>query len=229
MTVYEEVETRRPSVGTKVLVLACAILAVLGSFWAIVWFIRAYVEPPRVMRPAPMALAASESTPVVTPARASESTPTPTPARASGPDGGSVSVTQTQAASGQPVRPATAQFNPRQAEQPASDPLADRWAPINQLAPPPAMAAPPAPEPIASEPSPNAAAAPQADPDEVVEASVPAIEGPAPLPRRRPLVTAAARRTETPLPRPRPEAAGAAQPPSAWIAVPTADDRYPGQ
>ena len=91
------------------------------------------------------------------------------------------------------------------------------------------MAAPPAPEPIASEPSPNAAAASQADPDEVVEASVPAIEGPAPLPRRRPLVTAAARRTETPLPRPRPEAAGAAQPPSAWIAVPTADDRYPGQ
>jgi hypothetical protein len=46
MTVYEEeVEVRRPSgMSTKVLVLACAIMAVLGSFWGIVWFIRAYVE-----------------------------------------------------------------------------------------------------------------------------------------------------------------------------------------
>ena len=60
MTVYEEeVEVRRPSgMSTKVLVLACAIMAVLGSFWGIVWFIRAYVEPPRVMMPAPLVLAA---------------------------------------------------------------------------------------------------------------------------------------------------------------------------
>src|SRR5512144_2671833 len=92
-TFADEIEVRRPSVGTKVLILACAILAVLGSFWAIVWFIRAYVEPPRVMMPAPMALAASESTPAPAPARASEPAET-----------GSV-VTQAQAASGQASRP----------------------------------------------------------------------------------------------------------------------------
>ena len=44
-----------------------AILAVLGSFWTIVWFIRSYVEPPRVMRPSPLALAARDSTPVSPP------------------------------------------------------------------------------------------------------------------------------------------------------------------
>ena len=69
MTVYEEeVERAAPfGVGTKVLVLACAILAVLGSFWGIVWFIRAYVEPPRVMMPAPLVLAAKESVPAPAP------------------------------------------------------------------------------------------------------------------------------------------------------------------
>src|SRR5882757_6276730 len=68
MTVFaDEIEVRRPSVGTKVLGLGCAILAVLGSFWGIVWFIRAYVEPPRVLVPAPLTLAAQESTPVTIP------------------------------------------------------------------------------------------------------------------------------------------------------------------
>ena len=55
---------------------------------------------------------------------------------------------------------------------------------------------------------------------------MPAIEGPPPLPRRKPIVTAARRTAEPPLPRPRPD--GAAQP-SVWTAVPTTDDRFPGQ
>src|ERR1043165_7883307 len=82
MTAYEEeVEVRRPSgVGTKVLILACAILAVLGSFWGIVWFIRSYVEPPRVMMPAPLMLAAPESRPVAAPAARADAQPAETQA-----------------------------------------------------------------------------------------------------------------------------------------------------
>jgi hypothetical protein len=64
MTYLDEPEVRRPSRGAKVLGFGLAILAVLGSFWGIVWFIRSYVEPPRVMRPSPLALAARDSTPV---------------------------------------------------------------------------------------------------------------------------------------------------------------------
>src|SRR5438477_901670 len=64
MTFQQEAEIRRPSVGTKVLMVGLAVLAVLGSFWSIVWFIRAYVEAPRV-NIAPLALAARETTPVV--------------------------------------------------------------------------------------------------------------------------------------------------------------------
>src|SRR4051812_23617227 len=67
MTLQEQAELRRPTVGTKVLMVGLAVFAVLGSFWSIVWFIRAYVEAPRV-NIAPMALAARESTPVVPPA-----------------------------------------------------------------------------------------------------------------------------------------------------------------
>ena len=67
MTYVDEVEVRHASVGTKVLAFACGIFAVLGSFWAIVWFIRAYVEAPRVNIPAPMVLAAGESRPAPAP------------------------------------------------------------------------------------------------------------------------------------------------------------------
>src|SRR5947209_987246 len=63
MTLQEQAEARRSSVGTKVLLVGLGVFAVLGSFWTIVWFIRAYVEAPRVNN-APMALAARESTPV---------------------------------------------------------------------------------------------------------------------------------------------------------------------
>src|SRR5256885_172168 len=47
MTFGDRAEVRRAKVGTKVLAFGCAIFAVLGSFWTIVWFIRSYVEPPR--------------------------------------------------------------------------------------------------------------------------------------------------------------------------------------
>ena len=66
MTVEDEAEVRRTSVGTKVLMVGCGVLAVLGSFWTIVWFIRSYVEAPRITM-APMALAARESAPVAAP------------------------------------------------------------------------------------------------------------------------------------------------------------------
>lgn len=213
MTVYEEeVEVRRPSgTGTKVVVLACAILAVLGSFWGIVWFIRAYVEPPRVMMPAALVLAAQESTPVPAP-----------PPRAE------VKRAETQAAPGvsevQAAPPGAAKASPAGEPSPS---IADRFGAIDQFAPsaapPPAAAAAPAAEPIESAPAALATATP--DPDEVVESTTPAIEGPAPLPRRKPIVTAA-RRADPPLPRPRPEGA---EKPSVWTAVPNTDDRFPQQ
>src|SRR3954451_20467724 len=68
MTYIDEAEIRRQSRGTKVLVFGFGILAILGSFWGIVWFIRSYVEPPRVMRPSPLALASRDSVPVAPPA-----------------------------------------------------------------------------------------------------------------------------------------------------------------
>src|SRR3954447_5367075 len=66
MTFQEQAEVRRSSLSTKVLMVGLGVFAVLGSFWTIVWFIRAYVEAPRVNN-APMALAARESTPIMPP------------------------------------------------------------------------------------------------------------------------------------------------------------------
>jgi cytoskeletal protein RodZ len=252
VTTYEdEIEVRRPSVGTKVLILACAILAVLGSFWGIVWFIRAYVEPPRVMIPAPMALASRNSTPVPAPEPAPAATlaaitpaaietpaappaQTAAPAMAASSSSSAPLVSEARAAPASrpaaqaPAAPAAA---PREASQPsASDAVADRWAPINQFnAPPQAAPVPPPAQPAeqAAEPASAATASapekPEADADMVAESAVPAIEGPAPMPRRRPIMTAS-RRADPPLPRPRPEAAGGQ--PSVWIAVPSPDDRY---
>src|ERR1044072_4406368 len=121
MTVYEEeVEVRRPSgVGTKVLVLACAILAVLGSFWGIVWFIRAYVEPPRVMMPAPLVLAARESTPAPAPPPRAEAKPAeqaPPP------------VIEAQAAPAVPAAPPAA----RNTEPSPAGTIADRWSAMDR-------------------------------------------------------------------------------------------------
>jgi hypothetical protein len=220
MTVYaEEAEARRPAgVGTKVLVLACAILAVLGSFWGIVWFIRSYVEPPRVMMPAPLVLAAPESTPVPAPAPRADAQPAET--RAAPAEARAAPAAQSAPAASSPP-PA---FAREAADQPsASGSISDRWGPMNQAAPPPTTAAPPAAAPI--ELAPAALATTTPNPDEVVESAMPAIEGPPPLPRRKPVVTAA-RRADPPLPRPRPEAAAQ---PSVWTAVPTSDERFPQQ
>jgi len=202
MTIGDEAEIRRTPVGTKVLMVGLAVLAVLGSFWSIVWFIRSYVEAPRISM-APMALAARESAPVV-----------PTPVRP-------VTITPAQA---QPVAnppaaptPVTAEAAPR-----AADAISDRWMPV---APEPAPVAPP-------ESSAPAALATPADTDppadEVAESSVPAISGAAPLPRRKPTQTAAVRppNSDPPLPRPRPDGPA---PQSVWTAVPATDDRFPPQ
>src|ERR1044072_3998078 len=74
MTFGDRAEVRRAKVGTKVLAFGCAIFAVLGSFWTIVWFIRSYVEPPRAILAPALALAAIESKPAARPAVAPEPT-----------------------------------------------------------------------------------------------------------------------------------------------------------
>ncbi len=168
----EAVEVRRTSVGTKVLIFACAILAVLGSFWSIVWFIRAYVEAPRVGIPPALALAARDTAPVVPPA------PTVAPAPMNGAAAQPASVlpappaATAEAAADKAPAPKAA----REAEPSVS--LSDRWLP--------ATPAPQAEQPASAQAAPAAeiAAAPEAEPpvDDVAESSVPAISGPAPLP-----------------------------------------------
>ncbi|MEA2875242.1 MAG: hypothetical protein QOF14_438 [Hyphomicrobiales bacterium] len=204
MTIGDDAEIRRTSVSTKVLMVGLAVLAVLGSFWSIVWFIRSYVEAPRISM-APMALAARESTPVA-----------PTPVRSA-----TIAPAKAQPAADPPATsaPVTAEAAPR-----AADAISDRWMP-----PPPA----PEPAPVAPpETSAPAALATPADTDppveDVAESSVPAISGSAPLPRRKPTQTAAVRprNSDPPLPRPRPDGPA---PQSVWTAVPTTDDRFPPQ
>ncbi|HMK81871.1 MAG TPA: hypothetical protein VK438_19610 [Xanthobacteraceae bacterium] len=232
MTVYEdEIPARRRGVGTKVLALACGILAVLGSFWGIVWFIRSYVEPPRVMMPAAVRLASRDSIPVLPPA--------PTSSADTRLNDAAPAVESAQAAPAPPAPPAAPpRAAPSAAESDqAAGSVAERWGPMNQFAPtPPAAPVPapaPAPPPVVSAPAPSdtapvalTTAAPEKEADEVVEGTVPAITGPAPLPRRRPVMTAQ-RRTDPPLPRPRPD--GQVAPQSVFTAVPTGDERYPGQ
>jgi hypothetical protein len=207
MTFGDRTEVKRAKVGTKVLAFGCAIFAVLGSFWTIVWFIRSYVEPPRVTISPALALASRDSTPVAPPAPAprSEATaPTLPPA----------------AAEAAPASPPPIQAAPAE-QAPTASSLSDRWLPVPAApAPEPAPAA--QPETTASIAA-SAPTEPQAD--EIAESSVPAISGPAPLPRRKPLQTAAvrARTVEPPLPRPRPDGPA---PQSVWTAVPTTDDRY---
>jgi cytoskeletal protein RodZ len=238
MTYIDEAELRRPSRGTKVLAFGFGILAVLGSFWGIVWFIRSYVEPPRVMMPSPLALAARDSTPV---------SPPQTKRNEAAPD----RSTAASAASADVADRAT------------TGGIADRWAPLGQAAPAttqvspatreaaPATSAPMGPPPtIAATPAALAAADPASlptisaatslttlnaspDPDaieEVAESFVPAIRGPAPLPRRRPVMTASAaakrNNAEPPLPRPRPDGPA---PQSVFTGVPVTDDRFPTQ
>jgi hypothetical protein len=199
MTYEDEVEVKRPSVGTKVLVFGCAILAVLGSFWGIVWFIRAYVEPPRVMLPAPIKLAAGDSKPAAVVPAAKASTETAPPMAAA------------------PVSTA----------QDAANGIADRWAPLSSFAPAPAASPSEPAEAPATMSAPAALPTAGADNDsaeEVAEGSVPAIAGRAPLPRRKPTQTAsAAKRLDPPLPRPRPDGPA---PQSVFTGVSTSDDRF---
>src|ERR1043165_144884 len=206
MTFAERTEAQRARVGAKVLAFGFAIFAVLGSFWTIVWFIRSYVEPPRVTISPALALAARDTTPVTLP-------PKPAP-----PIKAEIAATPAQPVVAEAVPPIQA----APAEQPSTaSSLADRWMP---LAPGPAPEPAPAsqPETTASVPAPPPTEPPA---DEIVESSTPSIAGPAPLPRRKPLQTAAVRvRTaEPPLPRPRPDGPA---PQSVWTAVPTTDDRY---
>src|SRR5258708_24596454 len=112
MTYIDEPEVRRPSRGTKVLGFGFGILAVLGSFWGIVWFIRSYVEPPRVMMPSPLALSARDSTPVSPPQTKRTEAATDKAATAS--------------------TPSTADPADRAA---TTSGIADRWAPLSQAAP----------------------------------------------------------------------------------------------
>jgi len=220
MTLQDKVEVRRPSVGTKVLIVGLAVLAVLGSFWTIVWFIRSYVEAPRIGIPA-LALASRESTPVPTP----PARPAPMGKSDTQPvDSGPPAPAQTAAESSPAAAPAAA---PAPADAPpASAAVADRWLPMMQVTPP--AADPPAsPPPTAAAPAALATTTPDNDPpiEEVAEGSVPAIAGRAPLPRRKPIQTAAVRsRTDPPLPRPRPDGPA---PQSVWTAAPVTDDRFP--
>ena len=229
MTVYEdEIPARRPGVGAKVLGLACAILAILAAFWGIVWFIRSYVEPPRVMMPAALQLVSRDSIPIpaakiAVDRRTEEAKPAVEPPAPAPP-------------SVQAVTPALQlpPPGPSLAEQSSAGSVADRWGPMNQF-PQPAVAPTPQPAPVVSAPAAAestspllATGAPERDADEVAEGFVPAIDGPAPLPRRRPVMTAQRRSNDPPLPRPRPDGQ-VAPAPSVFIAVPTTDDRYPGQ
>jgi cytoskeletal protein RodZ len=210
MTFGDRAEVKRAKVGTKVLAFGCAIFAVLGSFWTIVWFIRSYVEPPRVTMSPALALAARDSTPAALPAKAA---PAPKPEAAA-------PTPQPATAEAGPASPPPIQATPAE-QAPTASSLSDRWlplAPASEPAPAPAAE----PETTASIPAPTQ---PEPPADEIAETSVPAISGPAPLPRRKPMQTASirARTVEPPLPRPRPDGPA---PQSVWTAVPSDDDRY---
>ncbi len=233
MTYESEVEVRRASVGTKVLGVAAGVLAVLGSFWGVVWFIRSYVEAPRVNAPAPMILASRESIPVPGPAPKSEvksdAVAAPLLAAPTAP-----AATAAPTAMPAPVQ-AAAVAAPKSPEASPSNAIADRWFSGNQFGLPGVAPPPPAPPPVAAAPAAEAPPAAEETPaevadaepaiEEVAESSVPAISGPAPLPRRKPVVTAQVKRAEvTPLPRPRPD--GQVAPQSVWTGVQSSDERF---
>jgi hypothetical protein len=218
MTIGDEAEIRRTSVSTKVLMVGCGVLAVLGSFWGIVWFIRTYVEAPRVTLAPTMALAARDSVPAVPPKAAVAPAPASTAAQQAAASPPAVIMAET-----------TPTGSVRADSPPASGGIADRWAPMAPATPPQAEP-PPAAAPQAATPATLSPTPPETDPaaHEVAESAVPAISGAAPLPRRKPTQTASIkpRTAEPPLPRPRPDGPA---PQSVWTAVPTTDDRFPQQ
>jgi cytoskeletal protein RodZ len=256
MTYIDEAEVRRPSRGTKVLGFGVAILLVLGSFWGIVWFIRSYVEPPRVMMPSPLALAARDSTPVALPSppqtKRAETVPATAPAAAVAPAAAELTATTGAIADRWAPLSLAATATPQVSAATRGAVLAPsaQTAPSAQMAPnaQTATSAPMGPSTIAAAPATLATADPASpptisaatslatrvaapDPDaaeEVVESFIPAIRNPAPLPRRKPVMTASAakRNVEPPLPRPRPDGPA---PQSVFTAVPVADERFPTQ
>jgi hypothetical protein len=245
---YEgEPEKRRAGLGVKVLIFGFSIFAVLGAFWTVVWFIRSYVEQPRIAVRAPMSLASHESEPAPAPplreptARepiaAAATVPAPAPAADDPPPQSTASIqlagpapSPAPAAAAPSPAPAAATPAPA-AAAPASDPapsgpINDRWFPTTSTQWPDqqnnavAPAAPPAAEPPAP-----VAVAPEPAVDEVVASMEPAITGVVPKPRPKPPAhSASARLREPPLPRPRPDGSA---PQSVWTAVPVSDDRFP--
>jgi cytoskeletal protein RodZ len=221
MTYENEPERRKASVGGKVLVFGVAIFAVLGAFWTVVWFIRSYVEQPRIALRAPMTLASRESEPVAPPrepvATASMSAPTADPAPP--PQASPSAPAERLAATAQATVP-----QPAAEPAPPAGPIADRWFPTTPSAqwPDPPNNAAPAP---AAQPEPAAALNDQAEPEVVVASMEPAIRGAVPRPRPKPPTNSiSARLREPPLPRPRPDGPA---PQSVWTASPVTDDRFP--
>ena len=187
MTFVDEVEVRRASVGTRVLAFACGILAVLGSFWAIVWFIRAYVEAPRVNIPAPMLLASSESRPAPAPAARAGGDPegrAPLPARRRSSRRRQNPRRRRRAGTCREKSPAASR-EPAAVRRRAPSPTAGSDEPVGHPAPPGPSAAPGHPGRAARPPgrtgAGRATAADTADTEppieEVAEGSVPAIAG----------------------------------------------------
>ena len=221
MTYEDEVQPRRASVGAKVLIFGFAIFATLGAFWSVVWFIRSYVEQPRIALRAPMTLAARESEPAPTrrePVAAAAAVPSP------------AAETPSPSPPTQLAGPAPSAPSPAQPDPALSGPINDRWFPTtptpwpdppNNAAPAPMTATAPAArseEPVAP---------PENDPaeTEVVAVMEPAIAGPIPKPRPKPPANSvSARLREPPLPRPRPDGPA---PQSVWTAAPVTDDRFP--
>jgi hypothetical protein len=218
---YEaETEKRRASRGAKVLVFGVAIFAVLGAFWTVVWFIRSYVEQPRIAMRAPMTLASKESEPAPAPrdpvATAAMAAPTADPAP---PPQGAARPT------GAETPAATAQAAPP-ANEPSS-PIADRWFPTTSTAqwPEPANSAAPQQPATTAEPAAGTPENDQAEPEVIVASMEPAIRGVVPKPRPKPPSNSvSARLREPPLPRPRPDGSA---PQSVWTATPVTDDRFP--
>lgn len=241
-----EPEKRRAGVGAKVMIFGFSILAVLGAFWTVVWFIRSYVEQPRIAARAPMTLASRDSEPAAAPplreptprqpvaAAATTPAPAPAPAPTVAADPPPPNPPPVQLAGPAPSpAPAPAAAAPAADPAPAG-PINDRWfpaipAPPGQWPDPPnngtapsALAPAPALAPAAST-EPPALEAPAVE--EVVASMEPAITGAVPKPRPKPPANSAvARLREPPLPRPRPDGSA---PQSVWTAVPVTDDRFP--
>src|ERR1700716_1364672 len=140
MTYIDEAELRRPSRGTKVLAFGFGILAVLSSFWGIVWFIRSYVEPPRVMMPSPLALAARDSTPV-----------------------SPLQTKRNEVARDRSIAPSAASADPAYRAA-TTGAIADRWAPLSQAAASTPQVSPAAREAVLAPSAQTATSAPMGPP-----------------------------------------------------------------